>query len=499
MTPVANNTAKLSHLLGRHFVPGTTDVSVHGLSLRASDVSPGGLFLACAGAQHHGLDFLDQAIAAGAVAVVWEPKAGVDGTDADIVNIPVAGLSAQVSDIADRFFDSPSKQIQIVGVTGTNGKTSTVKLIADALEQLGFPCGVIGTLGAGRPGELITGGLTTPDAVSIQSTLSEFRDNRVAYAAMEVSSHGLEQHRVKGVRFRTAVFTNLTRDHLDYHGDMNSYARAKSQLFSWPNLEAAIINLSDEYGQQIWNEIPENVKPIGLWLGDSDCHVAQDFICATEIIAGDHGIEISFLSSWGNGKIVSKLLGHFNGLNILSAAAVLLQWGFSLKQTIAALSLSKPVPGRMEFFGGNCYPLVVVDYSHTPDALEKALLAVREHCRGLLCVVFGCGGERDPGKRPLMGGVAAELADQLIVTDDNPRNENPEQITNDILAGIPEGVACSVQHDRGQAIADAINRAGPGDAVLIAGKGHEDYQIRGGQYLDFDDREHARRVLGSTR
>ena len=488
------HSARLSDLLDDSQALAVDPV-ITNIHLRADQVGPNGLFLACRGASSHGLDYVDQAIQRGAAAVLWEPALGANYQNDALPNYPVEKLSRKVSSIADRFFGHPSSHINIAGVTGTNGKTSTVKLIADALENLSLPCGMLGTLGYGRPENLETSSLTTPDAVTIQRILAAFQSAGLSYAAMEVSSHGLDQHRVAGVRFGVAVFTNLSRDHLDYHRDMDEYAAAKAKLFSMSSLSAAVVNLSDSRGPQMWDAASSVANRIGIWVGEQDHSEAEQFVCARKVKASARGITLEVESSWGTGVIESTLLGHFNALNLLSAAAVLLHWGTPFDRVLCALESCGPVPGRMESLGGNDLPLVVVDYSHTPDSLEKALNALTEHCEGELIVVFGCGGDRDPGKRPMMGEIAARLADRVYVTDDNPRNEPSEVISSAILAGINNTETVTVEHDRSNAIKLAIGGAASNDVVLVAGKGHEDYQIRKGEVVPFDDREHARRAL----
>ncbi len=471
------------------------DPLITNISIRADEVKPQGLFLACRGGSGHGLDYLHQAIGGGAAAVLWEPTPEVSFDEEELPNYPISQLGEKVSSIADRFFGQPSSQIRIAGVTGTNGKTSTVKLIADALENLSTPCGMLGTIGYGRPHDLESSSLTTPDAATIQRILAQFRKANLSYAAMEVSSHGLDQHRVSDVRFSVAVFTNLSRDHLDYHRDMNDYAAAKAKLFAMPGLSAAVVNLTDSRGPQMWDAAKSIEHRIGVWVGDQAFPDVKQFICARRVKATQRGITLEVESSWGNGVIDSALLGHFNALNLLSAAAVLLHWDMPLEKVLSALEACGPVPGRMESLGGADIPLVVVDYSHTPDSLEKALCTLTEHCQGELVVVFGCGGDRDPGKRPIMGEIAERLADRVYVTDDNPRNEPSHVISDAILTGISDPQAITIEHDRSRAIQLAIGRANPKDVVLIAGKGHEDYQIRNDEVIPFDDREHAKRAL----
>jgi UDP-N-acetylmuramoyl-L-alanyl-D-glutamate--2,6-diaminopimelate ligase len=401
---------------------------------------------------------------------------------------PVPHLREHASTIADRFFGAPSNDLAVMGVTGTNGKTTCAYLLAQALERAGRPAAYMGTIGTGRPDSLLASALTTGDAITVQRTLSRLKGDGAGSVAMEVSSHALDQFRVGAVRFRTAAFTNLTRDHLDYHGTMDAYGAAKARLFARPELASRIINVDDAFGRQLALD-PRGRGRLVVTTRTHHSHIrsADGFVRAMQVNLSTRGIELEFDSSWGTGALDCPLVGDFNVENLLTVVAVLLDWELPLDDVIRAVHEVRATPGRMETFGGGDAPLAVVDYAHTPDALRKALKAARAHCAGRLALVFGCGGERDPGKRPLMGEIAAELADDIVITDDNPRAEAPEQIVAGIAAGIPAGRPFRIQHDRGRAIREAIAAADTGDVVIVAGKGHEEYQIVGAERRAFSD------------
>jgi UDP-N-acetylmuramoyl-L-alanyl-D-glutamate--2,6-diaminopimelate ligase len=476
------------------------DVTVSDLTQDGRAARPGCAFLAVRGSQEHGLNYAPQAVANGARAILWEPApiAVVPDLPSDIVLAPVAHLREHASTIADRFFGSPSAHLSIAGVTGTNGKTTCAYLLAQALERVGRPAAYMGTIGTGRPGELAASSLTTGDAVTVQRTLAKLRSGGAANVAMEVSSHALDQSRVAAVRFRTAVFTNLTRDHLDYHGTMDSYGAAKARLFTREDLESRVINVDDAFGRQLAIDPRGRGRLVVTSRGhQSRVRASQGFVRAMHVDLSTRGIALEFDSSWGTGALTCALVGDFNVDNLLTVIAVLLDWDVPLDQVLTAVAHVQAAPGRMETFGGVRGPLVIVDYAHTPDALQKALAAARAHCRGKLGVVFGCGGDRDPGKRPLMGAIAAERADDIIITDDNPRTESPEAIAAGIGAGIPAGKPFRIELDRARAIRDAVADARDGDVVVIAGKGHEDYQIYGQERRPFSDQKVVRAAVGT--
>jgi len=481
-------------------VPPT--VLVSDLTLDSRSVSPGALFLACRGRTHHGIEFARQAVEQGARAILYECS-GDDlqaapelGPDVFVAGVPQLG--SRVGEIADRFFGEPSRSIRVAGVTGTNGKTTCAWLLAQALNYCGRPAAYAGTVGYGRPGALVSSEHTTADAVTVHRRLAQLRDEGVECVAMEVSSHALDQSRVAGVRFRCAVFTNLTRDHLDYHGTMQAYGEAKARLLAWPTLAERVINVDDAFGLQLAGQ-PSAARLVvtSRRAGEGDGLPDGKYVRARGVQMVPGGMVISVESSWGAADVSVRLLGEFNADNVLSVLAVLLAWDVPLAEAARALGQCTAAPGRMEAFGGRgSAPLAIVDYAHTPDALANALRAARSYCRGRLRVVFGCGGDRDRGKRALMGRVAGELADEIVLTDDNPRSEDPQHIVADILGGIERGRSVSVEHDRARAIRATLRRSGPADVVLIAGKGHEDYQIYGAERRPFSDQEIVRSELG---
>jgi UDP-N-acetylmuramoyl-L-alanyl-D-glutamate--2,6-diaminopimelate ligase len=478
------------------FASDAPDVPVADLTLDSRAVRPGALFLACRGTRQHGLDFLPQALANGASALLWEPTPGVPAPATSIPALPVEGLSRRVGEIAARFFGHPARQLHAVGITGTDGKTSTAWLVAQALEALGEACLYVGTLGAGRAGHIVPGDQTTPDPVSLQRRLHEARGAGVAAVAMEVSSHALDQARVAGIDFHTAVLTNVGRDHLDYHGTPEAYAAAKRRLFTEPRPPAAVLNRDDATGAAWAAELAGRGTRVTLYGLDGDAAGARHAIGRSLDLRAS-GIAFEATTHAGRARIASRLLGRFNAWNLLAALAVLLEKGVALEAACAALSSAATVPGRIEGFRGpRAKPLVVVDYAHTPQALAQVLHAVRAHCRATMWCVFGCGGDRDRRKRPLMGAAAAQAADRVIVTDDNPRSEDPAAIVREIQAGFSQGFSAPVIHDRARAIEAAVREAGPDDVVVVAGKGHEDYQLYGQERRAFSDRAFVAQLVG---
>jgi UDP-N-acetylmuramoyl-L-alanyl-D-glutamate--2,6-diaminopimelate ligase len=480
-------------------VPGIESCEVHDLTLDSREVRPGSLFFALPGRSAHGLQFAAEAAARGASVVLWEPdaEAKLPKLPATVRAAPVAGLKGLVGRIADRFFDRPSSQLRISGITGTNGKSTCAYLLAQCLERLGSQAAYIGTIGWGRIGSLKPPILTTPDVVTLHRELAVLRASGVREVAMEVSSQALDQDRIAGVRFHSAAFTNLSRDHLDYHETMDAYGAAKVRLFDAPGLQHIIVNVGDAFGRKFAETYAGRVPLTAIWIGAGDSGwLAERTLRAAEVALDVHGISMQVEGSFGTAAVRTRLLGRFNAENTLVVIACLLSQGTSLADAARVLAECVPPPGRMEVVEPIApdNPMAVVDYAHTPDALAKALGALREHCRGSLWCVFGCGGDRDPGKRPIMGAVADELADQIIVTDDNPRSENPGAITRAIAGGIKRQVR--VIHDRGEAIATALKEAQAKDVVLIAGKGHEDYQIYGETRRSFSDRREVQRYFG---
>jgi UDP-N-acetylmuramoyl-L-alanyl-D-glutamate--2,6-diaminopimelate ligase len=492
---------KLSHLLEGYASVEFGELVVSSLTLDSRAVTRDTLFLACSGGTRHGLEFLQQAVEQGAAAIAWEPdqnwteaRVAELGQAYDLPLIPVADLRREASEIAARFYGHPSKHMSVIGITGTNGKTSSTQFLARGLGR----CGVIGTLGNGFPDALEPTLHTTPDPVDLQALLKGMRDAGGEAIAMEVSSHALDQGRVDAVHFDVAVLTNLSRDHLDYHGSMEEYAASKLKLFLYPGLRCAVINLDDPFGWQILDHLPAGVQALGYSLAPIEelPERLDGWLWARSVQPSSEGIEIEVQTSYGDGEFHSRLLGRFNVSNLLAVLGVLLQHDIPLDDALGRLAELKTVAGRMEKFGGGDQPLVVVDYAHTPDALEHALLATREHVAGNLICVFGCGGDRDRGKRPQMAEIAERLADRAIVTDDNPRTEDGDRIVSDILAGMQRPEKAQVIRDRREAIRAAVSDAVAGDLVLICGKGHEDYQLVGDQKLHFCDREEVRAVLG---
>jgi UDP-N-acetylmuramoyl-L-alanyl-D-glutamate--2,6-diaminopimelate ligase len=472
------------------------DLEVSDLTQDSRSVTPGAAFFACRGLTHHGVEFAPAAAAAGARAILWEPAPGVQAPSVadSIVVRAVPNLRAQIGYFADRFFDAPSASLTVAGITGTNGKTTCAWLLAQALEQSGRHAAYIGTLS-----DLDT---TTPDAVTVHRLLAQLREQGFAAVAMEVSSHGLDQNRCAGVRFHTAVFTNLTRDHLDYHEDMAAYAASKARLFRWPTLKARVINVDDPFGLELAQGSLLGADSARLYLTSQRpsewLASGADYVCARAVRTSDSGLDLDIESSRGAARLVSPLLGDFNVDNLLTVLAVLLAWDLPLAAACEALSRCSAPPGRLQPEGGGGKPLALIDYAHTPDALAKALKAARTVCRGRLFCVFGAGGDRDPGKRADMGRIAAAAADVLIVTDDNPRHEDPARITDAILQGIAQaGGAASARviHDRALAIRSALAAAAADDVVLVAGKGHEQYQLIGGERRPFSDAQQVRAAL----
>jgi UDP-N-acetylmuramoyl-L-alanyl-D-glutamate--2,6-diaminopimelate ligase len=522
----------LSQLLPQEF-PLSYDRNVTGLNLDSRVVRQGEVFFALAGTQTHGEIYIESALQKGAIAIFKETKApGFEILSNNIPCIHIPHLSQQVGEIAARFYDEPSRRMKVIGVTGTNGKTSITHAIANLL-QAHVPCGLLGTLGYGIYGALQPGAHTTPDAIRLQALLAQLKTQEVQYLAMEVSSHALAQGRVNGIIFDTAVFTNLSRDHLDYHQTMAEYGKAKQRLFTMPGLKTAIINSDDAFGQTILAALPKTVTPLTYSLHDKNADIyAKIHNLDTQ------GTTLDIYTPFGNGQGKSPWFGQFNVSNLLATLTVLLNLGFPLPQLLSQLTNLRSVPGRMERLGQPHQPTIIVDYAHTPDALEKALLALQAHLKGtgerrkekgrrgqdkgergkekgitdihskreiettespdttsfplspftfpLLWCVFGCGGDRDRGKRRLMGEVAQRYADKIIITDDNPRHESSQTIIDEILQGCPNPT--KVIADREQAIRYAVQNAKPGDVVLIAGKGHEDYQQIGEKRLPFSDR-----------
>lgn len=457
------------------------------LSADSRTVVPGDVFVAMPGRRTDGRAFVGEAVARGAVAVLHE--AGLE-IAAPVPTLGVPGLRALAGEIAHLVYGRPSERLWMAGVTGTNGKTSVSQWIAQAMGLFDCPCAVIGTLGNGFPGRLAESANTTPEAITVHRLLAGFVEQGAVACAMEVSSIGLDQHRVAGVHFDVAVFTNLTRDHLEYHGTMENYAAAKAKLFDQPALGTAVVNLDDPFGEALDAKLAGRLRVIGYTLAGKAGR--GETLAANDLAMTATGIAFSL----GGVRFSAPLVGRFNAANLLAVIGALVAGDETLEDIAGVLPRLSPPPGRMQAVGGEARPLVVVDYAHTPDALEKALAALRETARvrgGRLVCVFGCGGERDPGKRPLMGAVAERLADRVLLTSDNPRGEDPESIIADIVRGMQKRP--ETEADRAQAIARAVREADARDVILLAGKGHEDYQEIAGARQPFSDCDEARKAL----
>ena len=478
---------------------GTTvaAIEISGLRLDSRLVEAGDLFLACAGSLMDGRDFIEQAVERGAAAVLaecdekWQRNNIYQGVPVIVVD----GLPQKLSAIAGRFYNHPSAKLPLVGVTGTNGKTSCSHLLMQLMNRFRKSCGVIGTLGVGVDGLFDSGINTTPDAVAIQKDIAEWQQNNIDLVAMEVSSHGLEQGRVAALAFDQAIFTNLSRDHLDYHGTMESYGDAKARLFQMPGLKVAIINGDDPFSQQLLAQLPQSVTAYVYSICRERACVPSVNVWVDDICYHDNGVNAQLHSPWGDFTLSSPLLGAFNLSNVVAVIIAAVNLGLPIAAVVEAVATLKTVAGRMERLPSSTGINAVVDYAHTPDALEHALQAVRQHTQGKLWCVFGCGGDRDQGKRPQMGEIAQRYADHVIVTSDNPRSENPNDIINEILGGIDRPTL--VEEDRARAIDFAIQQAAVGDSVLVAGKGHEDYQQIGAERIPYSDIKQVRLALAA--
>ncbi|HEY7986680.1 MAG TPA: UDP-N-acetylmuramoyl-L-alanyl-D-glutamate--2,6-diaminopimelate ligase [Methylophilaceae bacterium] len=450
-------------------------------------VHSGDAFVAYPGEHVDGRDFIQQAIAQGAIAVLWENSGYAWNADWRIANWPVNNLREQIGNIASAFYGEPSQKLWVIGVTGTNGKTSCSHWLAQALQLLGRKTAVIGTLGNGFPNALSTTINTTPDPILLHGLLADYLAQGATDVAMEVSSHALVQHRVNGMSFDVAVLTNLSRDHLDFHGNMTNYIAAKRMLFDWPDLQHAVLNVDDPFGAEMAQQLSKR-----------DIHVLTYGFDQADVQGHDlhfdaRGLSMRVTTPQGEAMLSAQLVGRFNANNVLAVLAALLCSGIDFQEAVGAISQLVPIAGRMQQLGGGNQPLVVVDYAHTPDALEKVLSTLKEQCTGRLICVFGCGGDRDKGKRPLMGETVSKLADHAIITADNPRHEKVEDIIADIVQGMRGEYR--IEPDRANAIRTAIKQAQAGDIVLLAGKGHEDYQQIGAAKLPFSDLEIAREAL----
>lgn len=458
-------------------------------------IGKGDIFIACQGEYSDGRQYIADAVQRGASFVYWDD----DDTftwrpEWNVPNQGIANLRMRAGILAAEVYGNISGSLKCWGVTGTNGKTSISQWLAQAVDLLGGKCAIVGTVGNGFWGNLQTATHTTPDPVAVQTLIRGFIDSGADTVAMEVSSHGLDQFRVNGVPFRTAVFTNLTRDHLDYHGSMEAYGETKARLFYWQGLQHAVINIDDEFGAKLYAQLRTERPDLAVY-GYGFAENAEIRISAFE--SSVSGMRLHVETPWGGSDVHCGMLGRFNAYNLAACIGVLCAEGYPLADVVPVLAKIRPASGRMDCIIREHRPLVVVDYAHTPDALEKALSTLNEvkSAGARLWCVFGCGGDRDRGKRPLMGVVAQSLSDCPIVTSDNPRTENPQVIIDDILAAVPSPTL--VEADRKRAIEYAVRHAAAGDIVLIAGKGHENYQDINGQKHHFSDFEIAEAALSA--
>lgn len=465
------------------------DVAISGLALDSRRINVGDVFIALNGAQQHGVEYAIQAVKQGAVAVIYEPEGLLQLPEIDVECVAVPHLADFLGVIAARFYGKPSEKLAVIGITGTNGKTTCSQLIAQVLPD----CGVIGTLGWGEFGQLLPTANTTPDALAMQSMLYQFVQQNKQAVAVEVSSHGLQQGRVNGVEFTGAVFTNISRDHLDYHGSMEQYLKAKLALFKVPSLQFAVVNLDDANSSDVLQVLDDAVSRWTFSTQGKTLANAQSLI-AEKIRYSNSGIDFELRLGQTITPAHTPIVGEFNLENVLAVLAILLAMNIPLQPAIASLERLKAIVGRMEKFGGDDKPTVLVDYAHTPDALEKVLKVAKNDQQ--LSVVFGCGGNRDQGKRPEMGRIAEIWADRVIITDDNPRYELADEIIEQILVGCRTD-KITVINDRAAAITTAIQQANKGDCVVIAGKGHEDYQEINGVKWSFSDQKIVEQALAT--
>ena len=470
-------------------------VAISGIAADSRRLRAGNVFFAVQGATSHGLDYIGQALETGVAAIVWDSSTG-SAVDADVPMIAVEGLAARLGEIANRWFDNPSRSVRMTGVTGTNGKTTVAWLAAECFNLLEQKAAYIGTLGSGIGCVDGEGAMTTPPCLELHELIAGFRDAGAEHAALEVSSHALEQRRVDGVTFDSAIFTNLSRDHIDYHGSMEAYFESKAGLFLDYDVRNRIVCLDTDFGVELADRCGSSVVTVSTQL--DRITNGRPYVFVRSVVAGETGSHIMIRSSWGEADIDLPLPGDFNVANACEVLALLLCNDVTLEAACEVLGRVKAPPGRMQLVGVRAdedLPKVYVDYSHTPASLEAALKALRLHCSGALWCVFGCGGDRDRGKRPMMGKAAEGLADHVIVTSDNPRSEPPDAIIAEVLGGMSgDGVAIV---DRAEAIRHAVSAAGPDDLVLIAGKGHEDYQIIGDRTISFSDFDVASECLAA--
>ncbi|MYF71242.1 MAG: UDP-N-acetylmuramoyl-L-alanyl-D-glutamate--2,6-diaminopimelate ligase [Proteobacteria bacterium] len=493
MAAAVGTVMTLGELLGG--VPAElSGIEIADLVMDSRQAGPGAAFVAVQGGESHGIEYAPDAAARGAAVVLYEPAPGVEAGVGDVPHLAVANLRSRVGDLGRTFFAPSQSSPRLAGVTGTNGKSTVAYLVAQAQTLRGSPCGYLGTVGAGIPPNLAPQALTTPDCLSLHRALGSLD---AEFVAMEVSSHALAQDRIAGLTLDTAVFTNLTRDHLDYHGDMDSYGSAKARLFQWPELRRAVIFVDDVFGAELARELADPIERIEVGLRDRG--ELRGTIVESTMSGLSVRVEGPRIEATGANEAVldSPLVGEFNAENLLLALGVLLGWDVPLAESCEALSRCRAPAGRMQVLGGGArWPWVAVDYAHTPAGLDRVLDVLRRQASGDLWCVFGCGGERDRGKRPLMGEAASRFADHIVLTDDNPRGEDPGAIIADIRAGIIDHEDVRIEHDRATAIVETVAGAGPGDVVLVAGKGHELRQTAADGDRDFSDVATVRAALG---
>lgn len=478
---------------------------ITGLAIDSREIKPGYVFFALPGCRAMGCAFIDDAIEKGAIVVIADSEESTISYRNSIPIIPVKHLRNHLGSMIAGFYaleegvsQTYLETMRFVGITGTSGKTSCMHLLTEALNRLGENSAMMGTIGYGKPNQLKPQELTTPAPLTLQNQLHQFSLQGVKTVVMEASSHALDQDRVSDIPFFMGIYTNLSRDHLDYHHDMESYARAKRRLFEIPSLKQAVINLDDSVGHRWAQEFSDRLQVCG-YSRQIDPVGQFPFVVATKkVLFEQGGIMAEIETPWGSGSFKSQFLGGFNLSNLLAVISSLGLMGFRLEKILEVVERLTPVIGRMQLLGGGDHPLVVIDFSHKPAALENALLVLREHCKGNLVVVFGCGGDRDSGKRPMMGEIAERLADKVIITDDNVRTEDPVKITNDILAGCHHPDRVRVIHDRVLAINAGIENATSKDVILLAGKGHEQYQVIGDKKLPFNEVAIVKKALGES-
>ena len=472
-----------------------SDIALSGIVTDSRRVSHGDLFLALPGFAADGRDYIEAAVQAGAAAVLVEPFVSAQGRKLPQVSVPlisVMDLKDRAGELVGFALNHPSQTVKVIGVTGTNGKSSTVHFLGSLLDRLSNGCGIVGTLGRGRVGQLDETGNTTSDVLTSHRFAAELRDANIGWMAMEVSSHGLDQGRIDGLNIDTAIFTNLTREHLDYHGNMESYADAKGLLFNRAGLKYAIFNGDDEWASYLGNKVHPSTQSVTFSLENTSADV---YLQDVQLLP--NGMQARIFTPWGEGELHTPLLGRFNLSNLLGVICALGCHGIALADVLAAIPSIESVPGRLERYGNAQQPSVVIDYAHTSDAISSVLGALREHGSQSITCVFGCGGDRDKGKRALMAQAACAGADRVYLTSDNPRSEEPVSIIEDALAGLndKQKEQVTVVVDRAEAISQAIGASGPGDVVLVSGKGHEPYQEIKGVRYPFSDLEQVTMVL----